>query len=83
VAFTERLSAYRRRGSSGNGWSGTVFSCDYNGWADVPEEEREGIEAYESAREIVPFPPLPLPPRSVALRRPALPERGLPQRRAA
>jgi hypothetical protein len=27
----------------------TVFSCDYNGWADVPEEEREAIEAFEAA----------------------------------
>jgi hypothetical protein len=27
-----------------------VFSCDYNGWADVPEEEREGIDAFEAAR---------------------------------
>jgi hypothetical protein len=26
-----------------------VFSCDYNGWADVPEEEREGMDAFESA----------------------------------
>jgi hypothetical protein len=26
-----------------------VFSCDYNGWADVPEEEREGIDAFEDA----------------------------------
>jgi hypothetical protein len=26
-----------------------MFSCDYNGWADVPEEEREGIDAFESA----------------------------------
>lgn len=24
-----------------------MFSCDYNGWADVPEEEREGIDAFE------------------------------------
>jgi hypothetical protein len=24
-----------------------MFSCDYNGWADVPEEEREAIDAYE------------------------------------
>jgi hypothetical protein len=29
-----------------------VFSCDYNGWADVPEEEREGIEAFEAAQSI-------------------------------
>jgi hypothetical protein len=26
-----------------------VFSCDYNGWADVPEEEREGIDAFEAS----------------------------------
>ena len=34
-----------------------MFSCDYNGWADVPEEEREGIDAFEAAR-----PPKPVPP---------------------
>jgi hypothetical protein len=33
-----------------------VFSCNYNGWADVPEEEREGIDAFEAA---------PVPPRAV------------------
>lgn len=27
-----------------------MFSCDYNGWADVPEEEREGIETFEAAQ---------------------------------
>jgi hypothetical protein len=26
-----------------------VISCNYNGWADVPEEEREGLEAFEAA----------------------------------
>jgi hypothetical protein len=38
-----------------------VFSCDYNGWADVPEEEREGIEAFEATRlpaRVTPAPPL-------------------------
>jgi hypothetical protein len=25
-----------------------VYSCDYNGWVDVPEEEREAIDAFES-----------------------------------
>ena len=30
-------------------WEPYVFSCDYNGWADVPEEEREGIDAFEAA----------------------------------
>jgi hypothetical protein len=39
----------------------TVFSCDYNGWADVPEEEREGMEAFE-ATLLVQRPPIPLPP---------------------
>jgi hypothetical protein len=29
-----------------------VFSCDYNGWADVPEEEREAIDAFETARPL-------------------------------
>ena len=29
----------------------TVLSCDYNGWADVPEDEREAIAAFESACE--------------------------------
>jgi hypothetical protein len=29
-----------------------MFSCDYNGWADVPEEEREGIEVFEAAQPI-------------------------------
>ena len=24
-----------------------MFSCDYNGWADVPEEEREAADAFE------------------------------------
>src|SRR5580765_7928945 len=26
-----------------------VFSCDYNGWADVPEAAREGIDPFEAA----------------------------------
>jgi hypothetical protein len=26
-----------------------MFSCDYNGWADVPEEEREGLDAFEAS----------------------------------
>ena len=37
-----------------------MYSCDYNGWADVPEEEREGIDAFEAGR---------LPALSVALTR--------------
>jgi len=27
-----------------------MFSCDYNGWADVSEEEREAIDAFEASR---------------------------------
>ena len=34
-----------------------MFSCDYNGWADVPEEEREAIDAFEAADR----PPTALP----------------------
>jgi hypothetical protein len=26
-----------------------MFSCDYNGWADVPEEEREALDVFEAA----------------------------------
>jgi len=33
------------------GREATVFSCDYNGWTDVPEAEREAIEAFELAQE--------------------------------
>jgi hypothetical protein len=29
-----------------------MFSCDYNGWADVPEEEREGIDVFEAAQSV-------------------------------
>ena len=25
-----------------------VFSCNYNGWADAPEEEREALDTYEA-----------------------------------
>jgi hypothetical protein len=62
-----------------------VFSCDYNGWADVPEEEREGIDAFEATI-------LPSPDASVFITDaihpqllPALwyPGSGLPTRRAA
>jgi hypothetical protein len=36
-----------------------VFSCDYNGWADVPEEEREGIDAFEAALPLNPAGAIP------------------------
>ena len=55
-----------------------MFSCDYNGWADVPEEEREAIEAFELGSQV---PAEPLPP--LVILTPALPPPILPQRRAA
>jgi hypothetical protein len=55
-----------------------VFSCDYNGWADVPEEQREALDVFEATlrSDLTPriFPVLP----SVG---PVLPP--VPQRRAA
>ena len=27
------------------------MSCDYNGWNDAPEDEREALDAYEAAAE--------------------------------
>lgn len=57
----------------------TVFSCDYNGWADVPEEEREGVEAFEASPQVPPRPALPAP----LIRGTILPDRIIPHRRAA
>jgi len=28
-----------------------VLICDYNGWNDAPEDEREALDAYEAAAE--------------------------------
>ena len=53
----------------------TVFSCDFNGWTDVPEDEREGIEAFESARLQATTPPVALVVRRVAALLPRPPER--------
>jgi hypothetical protein len=41
-------SRYTQRGRNQTEVEFPVFSCDYNGWADVPEEEREGIDAFEA-----------------------------------
>jgi hypothetical protein len=56
-----------------------VFSCDYNGWADVPEEEREGIDAFEAFQAALWVQQPILPP----VRLPSLPALPLPTRRAA
>ncbi|HET6778541.1 MAG TPA: hypothetical protein VFH26_06610 [Gemmatimonadales bacterium] len=37
-----------------------MLSCDYNGWTDLPEEEREAVEAFESAAAALAEPPPPL-----------------------
>jgi hypothetical protein len=46
--LSRRPGVYTGAGVTNNVES-DVFSCDYNGWADVPEEEREGIDAFEAA----------------------------------
>jgi hypothetical protein len=51
-----------------------MISCDYNGWTDLPEDERESIDAFEAS----------LPPKAVVIpmtRR--LPVPITPQRKAA
>lgn len=30
-----------------------LLSCDYNGWNEAPEDEREALDAYEAAAEKV------------------------------
>jgi hypothetical protein len=58
-----------------------VFSCNYNGWADVPEEEREAIETFEVAQPAATGTPvLPIP---LLIRVPASTIRSLPERKAA
>ena len=52
-----RLASHPVLGVYPPGPGADVYSCDYNGWADVPEEEREGIDAFETGRP--PTPPAP------------------------
>jgi hypothetical protein len=55
-----------------------MFGCDYNGWTDLPEEEREGIEAFEADQQKAGIrPPAP------TSRFPVIHLRHVPQRRAA
>ena len=54
-----------------------MFSCDYNGWADVPEDEREAIEAFELSTDAG----ADLPKRVIPV--PGLPPQVLPKRKAA
>jgi hypothetical protein len=55
-----------------------VFSCDYNGWTDVPEEEREAMEAFE-----VPCQPPRTARAPLIVRAPLSPAHYLPVRKAA
>ena len=76
MAFTLKVRGGERQvGNRGE----AVFSCDYNGWADMPEAEREAIDAFELAEQ--------LPPVRAALRElprpPVTPVRWIPQQRAA
>ena len=52
-----------------------MFSGGYNGWADVPEEEREGLDAFEAScarpREV----PALLPPTVRLLLLSSIPDR--------
>jgi hypothetical protein len=51
-----------------------MMTCgNYNGWADLPEEEREGLDAFEATRT------LPV----VSITRAMLTARTIPQRKAA
>jgi hypothetical protein len=56
-----------------------MFGCDYNGWADVPEEEREELEVFEAAhplwQEATHVPLLLQPPLALT--------HQIPERRAA
>ncbi|HEV7366671.1 MAG TPA: hypothetical protein VGN76_12565 [Gemmatimonadales bacterium] len=56
-----------------------MFSCNYNGWADVPEEEREGLDAFEAA----PAPPSASLKATLALAQSPPVPRALLHRKAA
>ena len=59
ATFQRLLTFYGERASPEPGV--TVFSCDYNGWTDMREEEREALEALEN-------PPQSPTPATMALR---------------
>jgi hypothetical protein len=44
-----RPARYTRWKVATKGKERAVFSCGYNGWVDVPEEEREGLDAFEAS----------------------------------
>ena len=47
-----RSGAYAWHAACLLGWEeDAVLSCDYNGWNDAPEDEREALDAYEAAAE--------------------------------
>jgi hypothetical protein len=77
--LSRRRGVTHRTGAYPDSLERTVFSCDYNGWADVPEEEREGVDAFEASRPVPPRAALPVP----LIRGTILPVRIIPHRRAA
>ena len=64
-----------------------MFSCGYNGWADVPEEEREGLDAFEAARMLSAAGESRARPRAAPALLPSRPllllPRSIPDRKAA
>jgi hypothetical protein len=50
-----------------------MISCDYNGWADLPEDQREELEAFDA--------PVPPPAVNSITSRRSFPV--VPQRKAA
>lgn len=46
-----------------------MIGCDYNGWTDLPEEEREALDAYSDTT--APYSDTTAPPRSERARRPS------------
>jgi hypothetical protein len=51
-----------------------MISCNYNGWADAPEDEREGLDVFEATRT---------GSANVSETRLLLPPPAIPQRKAA
>jgi hypothetical protein len=73
-----RLGVQRKQERPSQRSERTVLGCDYNGWADVPEDEREAIAAFECAPEV---PADSAPPFIISSA--SVPAPGMPQQKAA
>ena len=40
-----------------------MLGCDYNGWTDLPEEQREALDELEARKTEPPRPGRPMEPR--------------------